>query len=462
MAPIEATVSAVVGDEKSMTDAWVEAGFNAKRAADQVWASAAGLRVGLSDAEQQYCRIAIEALFRALQGERKLVEATEAEFRRRLLERVDQIIALPDRLAEADRLLESAMLALPVQAYHPGLSPPGVLLRADTDRPVPFHGRRVELDELVAWSTSQAPLAVRLITGAGGMGKTRLLIELSRRLQRQGWRVGFLDARAPASDGLWSRLARGAGPLLVVIDYAENRRAQVGALLRAVQANLGQRPVRLMLLARAADDWWDAMRREGGGVGDVLAGPGTSRMALRGLASDPPARRDSYALAVKHFSAILGKPVVAAEPDFGDASFERALILHMSALAAVEGVQVKGEQGILGHALDRERRFWSHRIADLGLVPLYERAILRAMAILTLAGGSSNRQSAMALVSQLAIFAGEKLAVIDAIVGLLHETYQGDRWIDPLLPDLLGEHLVQVALEDGETELLDIAFGKAQ
>jgi hypothetical protein len=355
------------------------------------------------------------------------------------------------------------MLALPVQAYHPGLSPPGALLRADTDRPVPFHGRQVELDELIAWSGSQAQLAVRLITGAGGMGKTRLLIELCRRLQRQGWRVGFLDARAaPASDEPWDRLAKGADPLLVVIDYAENRRAQVGAFLRAALANLGQRSIRLTLLARAADDWWDALRREGDGVGDVLAGPGTSRMALRGLATDPPARRESYVLAAGHFSAILNQPIVVAEPDFGDASFERALILHMTALAAVEGVQVKGEQGILGHALDRERRFWTHRGADLGLPPLYERAILQAMAILTLAGGSPDRQSAVARVSGLSILAGEKPAVIEAIVGLLHETYQGDRWIDPLLPDLLGEHLVQVALHDNEAEILKLVFGEAQ
>ena len=55
----------------------------------------------------------------------------------------------------------------------------------------------------------------------------------------------------------------------------------------------------------------------------------------------------------------------------------------MSALAAVEGVQVKGEQGVLGHALDRERRFWGERSACLCLPPLYERAILQAMAVLT-------------------------------------------------------------------------------
>jgi hypothetical protein len=27
---------------------------------------------------------------------------------------------------------------------------------------------------------------------------------------------------------------------------------------------------------------------------------------------------------------------------------------------------------------------------------------------------------------------------------LLHETYPGTKWIEPILPDLLGEHLIQV------------------
>jgi hypothetical protein len=39
-------------------------------------------------------------------------------------------------------------------------------------------------------------------------------------------------------------------------------------------------------------------------------------------------------------------------------AFDRALLLHMAALASIEGIAVKGDQGVLDHALDRERRFW--------------------------------------------------------------------------------------------------------
>ena len=36
------------------------------------------------------------------------------------------------------------------------------------------------------------PLAVRLLTGQGGIGKTRLAQALCQRLQTQGWQTGFL------------------------------------------------------------------------------------------------------------------------------------------------------------------------------------------------------------------------------------------------------------------------------
>jgi len=461
MAPIETTIAAIFDSETTIASAWTEAGFNAHRAAEQVWKSAAKLRVGLSEDEQQYCRIAVEAVFGAIRDERKIVDATEAEFRRLTLERLDQIAAAPARLEDANRVLEAAMLALPVQAYHLGLSPPGALLRADIERPVPFHGRSTELDDLTAWSGDDAQLAVRLITGAGGMGKTRLVLELCRKLQRQGWRAGFLDMRADTEDrGPWLRLTGGTSPLLVVIDYAENRRTQIGILIRAALVNLGKNPIRIVLLARAADDWWDAIRRERDGVGDVLVGPGTSRTALRALAIAGPARTESYNLAALHFSTVLNKPIVGDSPDFTDKSFDRALLLHMAALSAVEGVQIKGEQGILGHALDRERRFWEQRSASLGLPAMYEKAILQAMAVLTLSRGAADKRSATELISRLPLLSGEKASLVGTIVDLLHETYQGERWIDPVLPDLLGEHLVQVALEDNEAGIFDVVFGE--
>lgn len=58
---------------------------------------------------------------------------------------------------------------------------PSALLRPDR-RLVPFTGRDSELEELRAWSTSSPARAVRVLVGAGGVGKSRLAVELAAEL----------------------------------------------------------------------------------------------------------------------------------------------------------------------------------------------------------------------------------------------------------------------------------------
>ena len=63
---------------------------------------------------------------------------------------------------------------------------------------VPFYepGRQDELEDLLTWCQSESAVAVRLITGPGGAGKTRLLIEHGLRLDEHGWVSGFLGPDA--------------------------------------------------------------------------------------------------------------------------------------------------------------------------------------------------------------------------------------------------------------------------
>src|SRR5205823_9180178 len=108
----------------------------------------------------------------------------------------------------------------------------------------------------------------------GGMGKTRLFLETCQRMQRRGWRAGFLIASeaAHATADLWGALVDQGQPLLVVVDYAESRRAELVALLSAADRSPHGR-VRVVLLARAAGDWWEELKRAGDGVGDLMQGP---------------------------------------------------------------------------------------------------------------------------------------------------------------------------------------------
>lgn len=88
------------------------------------------------------------------------------------------------------------------------------------------------------------------------MGKTRLFLHLCERLKTSGWRAGFLRAEAAgASQELWPALIRQTQPLLLIVDYAETRRGELVSLLRASGQAESAR-VRIILLARAAGDWW--------------------------------------------------------------------------------------------------------------------------------------------------------------------------------------------------------------
>ncbi len=100
--------------------------------------------------------------------------------------------------------------------------------------PAPFRSRDTELARLVDWCAGTGP-RTHLVSGPAGVGKTRLALELAGRVARD---VTFL---APDED-----LPDCERPLLVIVDDAETRAAQVTRLVRAAQG----RDVCVLLLAR--------------------------------------------------------------------------------------------------------------------------------------------------------------------------------------------------------------------
>ncbi|HET7247129.1 MAG TPA: hypothetical protein VFJ07_20075, partial [Streptosporangiaceae bacterium] len=91
---------------------------------------------------------------------------------------------------------------------------------------------------------------VRLVTGPGGVGKTRLSVELCAQLDPARWRCVRVGDGEETLALVTAR--RGwPGPVLLVVDYAETR-IGLGGLLRAVAADAG--PVRVLLLARSAGE----------------------------------------------------------------------------------------------------------------------------------------------------------------------------------------------------------------
>jgi CHAT domain len=357
---------------------------------------------------------------------------------------------------------ENSPLRLPERCWRPDRSPPGALLQAEF-RVVPFHFRQSEIENLETWCRSGENLGIRLYTGPGGMGKTRLALEICRRLRSEGWQAGLVDHERPAEE-TWRDLEEIGGPRLLIVDYAETRRDHLVPLLRQIDRTEDDAPIRVLLLARAALDWWDQLKAEGDGVGELLSGPATRWHTLQPLAFSPEDRAKSYEIAAEAFAGRLEKDVTEDLPGDLDAEhYKRALLLHMSALAAVDGVDVKGEDGILDYVLDRERRFWGRLAGEWELPKVVTTGIGRAMAAITLGGGVDDEEKAVLAMRGLSFFRDEKENILISVARLLSETYPGENhWIEPVMPDLLGEHLIMREMEKDADELLDIVLGPGQ
>ena len=59
---------------------------------------------------------------------------------------------------------------------------------------------------------------------------------------------------------------------MVIVDYAEPRAPQVAAAVRACSRHGGELPVRMLLLARTAGDWWDRLQATDPHAGELLDG----------------------------------------------------------------------------------------------------------------------------------------------------------------------------------------------
>ncbi|MER7812954.1 serine protease [Streptomyces sp900116325] len=121
------------------------------------------------------------------------------------------------------------------------------------------------VEQIERWCRGTGPVDVAAVTGLGGTGKSRMVIELLDRLSTtlqhgRPWSGGFL-AETPAHTD-YGLLGSARYPLLIAVDLAETRRAQVRDVVQALAEQHDGERVRLLLLARTASDWWPSLRRE--------------------------------------------------------------------------------------------------------------------------------------------------------------------------------------------------------
>ena len=152
-------------------------------------------------------------------------------------------------------------------------------------------------------------IAVAVVTGAGGSGKTRLAAQLCHDLSSIGWYAGFLPSTVDVTDEELSALTEVTTELMVVVDYAEEaRRGLVARVVRKLRAR--HSPTRIVLTARGADTWWEEFREEAEQDGTPLSN--TLSLSIRGkqqVERDPWFFGRMYRRAVQQFSDTLNRAV---------------------------------------------------------------------------------------------------------------------------------------------------------
>ena len=329
---------------------------------------------------------------------------------------------------------------------------------------VPFHpAREPLLQDILSWATAQdPPVGLRLDIGAGGTGKTRLMIEACHRLNALGgWHAGFLTAAANLELDCQA-LLRAGRHVFIVIDYAETRPEDVVALVRTARNTARSQPVRFALLARAAGDWWERLHRRAGGNNElelVLQSPSTKRGPYRLKSNDlaDHERAEIFRSAAAAFANRLGRTFSGVAPDLSAAHFADVLYLHIAALAHVLANQVTDWRNLQQFVLDHERHYWQRSIGLSTVLSDELDSLGLAVAHLTLVGGTTSAEETRALLRQTPRVRDLSAPDRDLIFDRLRRLYPSGGGVGPLVPDVIGERQVAEALrhDDG---LLDAVF----
>jgi tetratricopeptide (TPR) repeat protein len=134
-------------------------------------------------------------------------------------------------------------------------------------------------------------------------------------------------------------------------------------------------------------------------------------------------------------------------------------MIHMAALAAAEGRSIARADQLFDYILSREAEIWMRAAKALDL-DLSADALRQAIALLTLTQGAADGQEAESFLRHAPLLKDLTTDPLHRVLRLVRGVYPGAgadlRCVEPLRPDLLGEELIDRALEPWP-ELLDTA-----
>ncbi len=330
---------------------------------------------------------------------------------------------------------------------------------------VPFHHEQDDLvDRRIEWVfAGEQPIKLCLLAGPGGSGKTRLLIEVCRRLQADhGWQAGFLQPVDDVAQELRALLQHPQGSL-IVIDYAETRAQDAVELVRLALKSDQRSPLRWVLLARNGGDWWNHLSE--GAQNDVeaaavLQGPSTQMGPYYLWNTDIALekRQQLFHDALTAFAAKIGheSPAILT-PDLSAECFHQILFIHLAALAALRGTTITDHKELLVSALRHERAYWRRAFERDGVDAHDLDGFEQIVALLTLIGGTQSAAETRDMIDLAPRLRDATLMIKNQMFDLLRPFTRSDGSANGLEPDLLGERLVADSLAK-DAGLLDVAF----
>ncbi|MBO0496882.1 tetratricopeptide repeat protein [Pseudomonas sp. Marseille-Q1929] len=333
------------------------------------------------------------------------------------------------------------------------------LLRAE-EAIIPFDSKREPfLASQIEWVESDYPIAVRLLTGAGGVGKTRLALEMCLKLTRQGWSAGFLTSECGVeqSEKFVQQLINSSRPCCVVIDYAETRQSVLLSIITALLKKPVEKNVRILLLARDGGEWWTALPAKDAVCEALLEGDASSGpFLLPQLHDSELERQQAYSTALKIFADITAGVKDQHLPNMEDAHFARPLYIQMAALMALRGERPRSAESLQRAVVNHEKRYWGKALSLVrGDSVEYERQAALLMTLATFSNGIATERS----IEKAWVAAGENKSQLRRVFTSLSSLYPDRQGLQGLRPDLIGEALVAQSLlaRDG-AQIIDIVI----